>query len=327
MAFALATGCGGGVVYQQAPTRISSNAPTGATSPSAGPPVALPNPFTIIATYSASSLGLQQPFGLAIGPNGDLYVTDFAQQTVTMISAEGRVLRRWGKQGHGEGDLSFQTDVYGNPHASIAVGTDGKVYVADNGNSRVDVFSSTGSFIRQFGSSGTGRDQFLGIQDLAVDRGGNAYVADNEAYLKKFSAAGRFEWEIGLPNTDLLGCCHVASVDSHGRVVAALDAGSPGPGRIMYLDGDGHPVDVFGQRGDFPGGTCGVTVDDLGNTFVASCEGGNLQVFDRAHKLIAAWYDNPFMLQTSPRFGPDGEVFTLGADGSVLQLKVVLPNG
>jgi hypothetical protein len=119
---------------------------------------------------------------------------------------------------------------------------------------------------------------------------------------------------------------HLATVDSHGRVVIALDNGSPGPGRIVYLDGKGHKVDAFGMKGDFPDGSCDVTVDAAGYTFVDSCFGEtrNTQVFDRTHRLVGAWYGGPFAL--SPRFGPNGEVFTPGVDGTVLRLKVALPN-
>jgi hypothetical protein len=46
-------------------------------------------------------------------------------------------------------------------------------------------------------------------------------------------------------------------------------------------------------------------------------------VFDRTHRLIGAWYRSPF--EASPQFGPHGEAFAIGDDGSILKLKVSLP--
>jgi DNA-binding beta-propeller fold protein YncE len=303
------------------------------SSPGSSASHTLPNPFTIVARYSASSLGLKAPNDLAIGPNGYIYVTDFAGQNVTVVSAAGKVLRRWGKPGRGPGDFSFHLDPDGNQHAHISVSPDGKVYVSDGGNLRVEVFSPTGDFIRQYGSENNYKFQDPGY--LAVDSTNDLYVGDLVPNtISKFTPSGISLWRVGgTGETDPDLCCfrpesvHIASVDPHGRVVVAVDNGpgaEPGPGRIIYLDGNGHKVDAFGQNGDFPDGTCDVTVDAAGDTFVHSCtDPRNVEVFDRTHRLIGAWYRSPFVL--SPRFGAGGEIFTLGDDQSILKLKVTIP--
>jgi hypothetical protein len=66
----------------------------------------LPAPFTVTARYAAKMLGLSHPDALAIGPDGNLYVTDLSQR-VTVISPAGKVLRRWGKLGPGPGEFNF----------------------------------------------------------------------------------------------------------------------------------------------------------------------------------------------------------------------------
>ena len=60
--------------------------------------------------------------------------------------------------GPGEFDLSRPDDNPGN--GDIAVAKDGTVYVADGTNHRIQAFKPDGTFIRQFGSFGTGPGEF-----------------------------------------------------------------------------------------------------------------------------------------------------------------------
>src|SRR5215472_8286995 len=87
---------------------------------------ALPSPFTVAARYTAKSLGLVHPTAMAIGPDGNLYVTDSSQR-VTVISPAGKVLRRWGKPGSGPGEfkfIAFETSTPNDVAGKIAIGPD-----------------------------------------------------------------------------------------------------------------------------------------------------------------------------------------------------------
>jgi DNA-binding beta-propeller fold protein YncE len=213
--------------------------------------------------------------------------------------------------------------------AGIAVGADGRVYVDDSGNSRVEVFTPAGRYVREFGRYGSGKGQILFSNYLAVDRGGDVYVADDQAEtLTKFSPSGAIKWTIGgsaSTDPDLVGHYHMSSssIDSHGRLLMANDDAN----RVLYIDPSGHKVDAFGSPGDFKGGPCDVTVNANGATFVGSCQeplGSHhyAEVFDPTHHLIGAWDPSPMAF--SPRFGPHGEVFALGEDGSILRLRINL---
>jgi len=52
------------------------------------------------------------------------------------------------------------------------------IYVADALNNRIQVFDSAGSFLFEFGSSGSGDGQFKVPFGIAVDSRKNIYVAD-----------------------------------------------------------------------------------------------------------------------------------------------------
>jgi DNA-binding beta-propeller fold protein YncE len=302
----------------------------------------VPNPFKVVARYSASSLGLKNPRDLAIAPDGNLYITD-ATNRVTAVSPAGKVLRRWGKRGSGPGEFNFTAADPRDPtdlHAAIAVGPDGKVYVSDSGNSRVEVFSSTGRFLRQIGSFGYNNGQLQAPLSVAADGEGDVYVADDQAEtLSKFSASGHFQWSIGGPGSadpDLLGHFGGLSVDPHNRLVAAVQDAHT----VVYIDAAGHKVDAFSTHGDFHDdwGPCGTTATPTGATVVTSCPGPPTGrnahvyyratlVFDRTHRLVGAWYHTPFAVNGPPQFGAHGEAFSLATDGALLRLQVAIPNG
>ena len=75
----------------------------------------------------------------------------------------------------------------------MATDGSGNVYVADAGNSRIQKFDSTGTFLTTWGGFGSGTGQFNGAFGVATDGSGNVYVADaNNRRIQKFDASGTF---------------------------------------------------------------------------------------------------------------------------------------
>ena len=80
------------------------------------------------------------PSGLAIGPSGDLFISDgYAGFVVHRFSPDGQLLKTWGQFGHGPGEFAW-------PHA-IGVDRHGTVYVCDRENDRIQLFTSDGELI------------------------------------------------------------------------------------------------------------------------------------------------------------------------------------
>lgn len=92
----------------------------------------------------------------------------------------------------------------------VAVGRDGRVYVSDALNFRIQVFERDGRFVRAFGQLGDGPGQFARPKGVAVDSEGHVYVADaafgnvqvfdeEGRLLLVFGGIGRGDGDLWLP--------------------------------------------------------------------------------------------------------------------------------
>ncbi len=179
---------------------------------------------------------------------------------------------------------------------SLAVDTDGSVYVADFRNHRVQKFNADGTWAMQWGVSGEGPGQFNDICDLAVDDQG-IYVADTfHNRVQKFSKDGKYmgAWKDGQGSfyyprgitTDGKG--HVYLVDS-------------GHHRIVKFTNTGKFVKAWGKLGDKPGqmeNPIGIAYDDE-KLYVVDTKNYRIQVFSTDGQLM-----NGFAVD-----GWEGEVF------------------
>ena len=101
---------------------------------------------------------------VAMRPGGDMYIADgYGNARVHKYSPQGKLLFSWGEVGHGPGQFKL-------PHG-IAVDSAGLVYVADRENSRVQVFTSNGEYVREWGRTGAlllnrPYDIFIDDQDM-----------------------------------------------------------------------------------------------------------------------------------------------------------------
>ncbi len=106
-----------------------------------------------------------KPTDVAVAPNGDIYVTDgYGNSRVAKFDKNGKFLLEWGQKGKGDGE--FQT-----PHA-VALDDDGKVYIADRENVRLQVFDGNGKFLKAWKSPELGRPWGVDFHD------GHLFIAD-----------------------------------------------------------------------------------------------------------------------------------------------------
>jgi DNA-binding beta-propeller fold protein YncE len=100
----------------------------------------------IILQLGRKGVAFNLPTDVAFAPNGDFYITDgYAGARVVKFSRDGKYLLEWGKRGTGPGEFEL-------PH-NVVVDSGGTVYVSDRETRRIEVFDSSGHFLRQWPTS------------------------------------------------------------------------------------------------------------------------------------------------------------------------------
>jgi DNA-binding beta-propeller fold protein YncE len=121
---------------------------------------------------------LERPVGLALDrARRRLYVADAgtlqsAEHTVKIFDWEGGLIGTIGR-GKGDGPGQFLFPTY------VAVDGNGRVYVTDTLNARVQVFDADGQYLGPIGERGTAWGMFDTPKGVALDGFGNVYVVDS----------------------------------------------------------------------------------------------------------------------------------------------------
>lgn len=120
----------------------------------------------------AAAAVLQRPTDLCVSPDGDrVFVTDADRGCVAVLGDFGR------HGGTAVGGAAGSPGALAEP-AGVALGPDGRIYVADRGAHRVVCFGADGTFIRAWGTQGLGAGQFFKPTGVQVDTRGRVLVLD-----------------------------------------------------------------------------------------------------------------------------------------------------
>jgi DNA-binding beta-propeller fold protein YncE len=161
------------------------------------------------------------------------------------------------------------------------------VYVTDQANSRVDEFSSSGAFVRTFGSYGTNEGQVKSEAGVAVDSSGNVWVADyGNNRIEEFSSEGTLEKAFGSEgsgNGQFKGPLNIAF---SGGNVYVTDSGND---RVEEFSSAGAYISQWGSAGSGNGqfnSPRGIAADPSGNLYVAELGNDRVQEFTSAGKYV-----------------------------------------
>jgi sugar lactone lactonase YvrE len=192
------------------------------------------------ADGASSAAQFENPNGVAVDSEGNVYVADLGNNTIRKITPGGVVTTLAGTPGvSGSADGTGGAAQFAKP-SGVAVDSLGNVYVADSFNNTIRKISSGGAVTTLAGTPGIvgsadgsgGAAQFNRPGGVAVDGTGNVYVADSlNRTIRKITSNGVVTTLAGTPG-----------------ILGALD----GPGSIARF---ANPT--------------GVAVDGEGNVYVA----------------------------------------------------------
>lgn len=134
----------------------------------------------------ATNGGLSAPYGVAIGPDGRIYVGDQGYSRIQVYQPDGTYAFSI-TNGFGGGQ-SF------NQPRGMTFGGDGRLYVADAGRNAVFVFGADGAFVRTIGGvAGSGDGQLSGVIDVGVSCDAEIFVLETgNVRVSVFSTSGEY---------------------------------------------------------------------------------------------------------------------------------------
>ncbi|MEE4358631.1 MAG: C1 family peptidase, partial [Desulfococcaceae bacterium] len=155
-----------------------------------------------------------QPTGITIDNDNNIYVADRGNSRIQKFSSNGRFITKWDVEGLGDYEEPDSIYMY---TSGIAVDTDDNIYISDQKNNRINKYSSKGIFISTF------TENVSKPYDIAIDKDGNLFVADDSLHLKKFSYSGEL-----LESINMVHQGRGISVDIQTGYLYALDCAYDG---------------------------------------------------------------------------------------------------
>jgi len=114
------------------------------------------------------------PRDVAIGPDGNVYITDTGNKRVLKYTPNGKFLGQFGGKGSDKGQL--------DEPVGIALDAEGFIYVADTWNQRVQVFNPDFEYVLQWPIEGWYGQSLANKPYIAVDARRRVYVTDPEGF-------------------------------------------------------------------------------------------------------------------------------------------------
>ncbi|HLG95501.1 MAG TPA: peptidyl-alpha-hydroxyglycine alpha-amidating lyase family protein [Bryobacteraceae bacterium] len=161
------------------------------------------------------------PSDVAIAANGDIFVADGhggnTNARIVKFSKDGKFIKSWGKKGSAHGEFNI-------PH-TIAIDSQGRVFVGDRGNNRIQIFDQDGNFLDEWKQFGRPSGIFIAKDDTM-------YVVDSESNTARNPGFKRGIW-IGSAKD--------------GSIKAFIPSNEQNPDTTTILGAEGVGVDTQGN--------------------------------------------------------------------------------
>ena len=327
---------------------------------------------TLLATWGTQGSGNGQfntPVDLIIDSLDNVYVLDNANSNIQKFSSSGNYITQWGTFGTNNGQFWYPQNFYidrsgnicvnnnfrvqkftlqGNYISSFpimggnstpsncAVDMQGNIYFTDQYYSRVLKFSSTGSYITEWGRGGNSSGQFFMPKHMARDLAGNIYVHDDQLKIQKFSKDGTFLNDIIFTNynnfNDHALFTNGFAIDPYDVLIA-----STGPTVNIISISPGNKIQKIAQTGFLlnewtpydmdqtePNALSAVAVDKTGNIYIADKINNRIQKYSNKGVFITQWGsagtgNGQFDCPGSIAIDPAGNVFVVDVNNLRVQ--------
>jgi DNA-binding beta-propeller fold protein YncE len=222
---------------------------------------------------------------VAVDASDNIYITDAERGMILVFSPGGRLERYIGNR---EGEGLFEQPT------GIAIDKNrGRIYVADSARHIVLIFDIEGKLLGQVGArngqlagkfgtrqGGSEPGQFSFPTDLAINGEELAVLDTANSRIQTFDLEGNFKSEFLVRGVERSPVRMGVALDQQGRVYLVGPADS-----VRVFDGDGHPLDSFGESGEGNKqfrGPAGIWADSNDRVFIADSGNRRIQVFQLA---------------------------------------------
>jgi len=182
------------------------------------------------------SATFNNPYGLALDGDGNLYVSDVSNHRIRKIGTDGMVTTLAGKR-QGFSDRKGTLAMFNHPYG-VAVDKSGNVFVADSYNNRIRMITPDGSTSTLAGNGkdgfvdGPGGDaEFYVPIGLALDDAGNLYVGDEgnssvrkitqDGTVATLAGSGKFSFADGVGRNAIFNAPGAIAIDSENNLFVA----------------------------------------------------------------------------------------------------------
>jgi len=211
--------------------------------------------------------------GIDVDKDGNVYAVDAWSGRIQKFDGKGKLLMVHEMSDDSKRitrDLGLDKPVDEFGIVKIKVGPDGRMYVIDNSNHCVEMYSPDGKYIRAFGGFGREDGKFQAPTLAAFGRDGILFIVDAfNARVQVFDSEGVFLWSFGSYGNVLgtFGRPKGVYIDDNGRiyvsdsmthVIQVFDEN----GRFLFLLGDerGRQLDIATPNG--------IVMDDKGRIYI-----------------------------------------------------------